>query len=392
LGFRKTPLIAGAIVTIGFLGIGTAPLVLGVNIFGQIAVFIFYLIAMVGNGLMFPILTAGTKRFSNKETQNPAFNFWYLSMNIGAALLFLIDYVRRPFDGTTPEGVAAFREAGGNAHMLWYMAGLTVVCWFIIYFLIKREDQFPEFGEERAPVEKKTEKKSITKMLGEVFRNKAFHKVLGVLTLTIPAHIPFVLVFVMYPKYWTRVVSADLDIGRLSAINPVIIVVGLILLAPVVKKFNVYWVLFTGMMIGALSMMILAIPPQWVASIMNVDMPSAYLTLIYCQIVVFAVGEAIWSPQLMSYVGSFAPEGSEGTFLGIARFPHTTAKLVAGTVSGFLLAHFCPDGMIDKIHSGELGYFGGPEAMNLIMAIICLISPIGLLIFKKSLYVEKKAD
>lgn len=395
IGFRKTPLIAAAIVTIGFMGIGAAPLLFGATPVGRGVVVFSYLVAMVGNGLMFPILTAGTKRFSNSETRNPAFNCWYLTMNVGAMLVFVIDYMRRPLaNEATLEQLATFRDAGGNAQLLWFMAGLTVVCWFVVFFLLKSEKQFPEFEAKATPTTTSVkEQKSLWQSLREIFGNKAFHKALGVLALTIPAHIPFVLVFVMYPKYWTRVVGPDVPIGKLEMINPIIIIVGLILLAPLVKKFNVYWVLLVGMVITSFSMLILAIPPRWVINMGAASsLPDAYLVLIYVQIVVFAVGEAIWSPQLQSYVASFTPEGSEGTFMGITRFPHTTAKLLAGGVSGFLLAHFCPEGVLTGIEAGTVGYTQGPETMNVLMALFCLISPVGLLLFKSRLFVEKKAE
>jgi len=61
-------------------------------------------------------------------------------------------------------------------------------------------------------------------------------------------------------------------------------------------------------------------------------------------------------------------------------------------VSGFLLAHFCPEGVLAEIQDGTIGYFGGPEMMNMIMAAFCLISPVVLLVFKKRFYVEKKAE
>jgi len=77
---------------------------------------------------------------------------------------------------------------------------------------------------------------------------------------------PFVFVFVLFPKVWLRVISPDLELGFIESINPMIIVAGLILFAPVVKRFNIYWILVVGMFIGGGSILLLAIPPQWTAN------------------------------------------------------------------------------------------------------------------------------
>lgn len=146
MGFRRTPLAAAVIIGIGLLGIGLTPLVYGATPFARTLMVIFYLVSMLGNGLMFPVLTAGVKRFSNNETRVAGFNMWYLTMNVGALLVFLIDFMRRPLENkATPEQLAVFRDGGGNSIIVWYMIGLVGLCWLIVYLFLKSEEQFPEF-------------------------------------------------------------------------------------------------------------------------------------------------------------------------------------------------------------------------------------------------------
>ena len=396
-GFRRTPLMAATVMTVGMLGIGFTPLLYGATSHARMLMIVFYLVATVGNGLMFPVLTAGVKRFSNSETRGAGFNMWYLTMNVGAMLTFVLDFMRRPLqDKATPEQVAAFRNAGGNAHILWYLAGLLVVCWAIVFFFLKKEGQFPEFSagsqkEEKPPVS--SEKQPLGKVLKEIWADKEFRKVFALLFLTIPAHIPFVAVSLIYPKYYTRVIASDASVGSLASLNPIIIVAGLLLFAPLLKRFNVYWVLTVGMLIGGSSCLVLAIPPSWLGSLFGIhDIGRIYFTMVIVQIVIFAMGEFIWSPQLQAYVGAIAPVGKEGTYMGITRYPYVIAKLLGGVASGFLLAHFCPEGIKALIELGEVSYFHGPEAMNLIIALFTLTSPIALLLLRKKFYVSASAS
>lgn len=403
MGFRRTPLVAAAVITVGMLGIGFTPLMYGATATARTLMVFWYLVAMVGNGLMSPVLTAGVKRYSNNDTRGAGFNLWYLTMNVGAMLTFLIDFMRRPLaDKATPDQLFAFRDAGGNAHLIWYMVGLLVACWVVVFLFLKKEDQFPEFETKEGAAKKTGEpapktnatkpKQPLGEMLKEIWADKAFRKVLILLFFTIPAHIPFVAVFVIFPKYYTRVIADNVNLGSLQSLNPIIIIIGLVLFAPLLKRFSVYWVLVVGMLIGGASCLVLAIPPQWFNAGLGVhNIGNVYLTMVGVQIVIFAMGEFVWSPQLQAYVGAIAPEGKEGTYMGVTRYPYTLAKLLGGAVGGYLLAHFCPEGVKTLIEEGKLGYFQGPEAMNLIIALFALSSPIALLLLKKQFYVSNKA-
>merc|ERR1719273_2552564 len=59
-------------------------------------------------------------------------------------------------------------------------------------------------------------------------------------------------------------------------------------------------------------------------------------------IVVFSVGEAMWSPRLLEYAASVPKEGKEGVFAVLSLAPLYLAKFLAGIISGFLLTEFCP--------------------------------------------------
>jgi MFS family permease len=397
-GYRKVTLYSMGIMGIGIIGIGATPLFFGATMTSKVLIVVFYVVIALGNGMASPVIMAGTKRFTNSSTQTVGFNAWYLFMQIGGVLLVIIDPMRRTLaDKPTPEQLEVFRSAGGNSHIMFFMAAMVGISWLIVFLFLKNEDQFPEFvqgGDVTKKPKPEPAPRSQVKFSDIISRIKSdptFRKICAFLLLTIPAHLPFVMVFVLYPKYYLRVLGSETPIGGLNAINPAVIMAGLILFAPLVKKFNVYWVLTIGMIVGTGSVLLLAIPPQWVAGILGTDLDSAYKAMILTQIVIFAIGEMIWSPQLQTYVGSVTPPGMEGTYMSVSRVPYTTAKLLAGGIGGFLIANFCPEGVRTSINAGTLSYWEGPEAMMLITALFGLITPVSVLLLKKWFYVESKA-
>ena len=116
----------------------------------------------------------------------------------------------------------------------------------------------------------------------------------------------FLYLHLLWPKYWLRVIGPEALIGTLQAVNPILVIVGLILLIPVLHRFNVYKMLVYGAMISALSLFVLAIPSYG---------NTTYLVSI-AALVILTIGEVIWSPRLQEYTAAIAPEGQEGTYFG----------------------------------------------------------------------------
>jgi POT family proton-dependent oligopeptide transporter len=167
------------------------------------------------------------------------------------------------------------------------------------------------------------------------------------------------------PKYWLRTIGADAAIGTLQAINPILIVVGIVLFIPLVGRFRLFSMLVYGAMISALSLAFLALPWTWLSP----DLArSHYLMSLLCM-VALSVGEVIWSPKLYEYTAAIAPEGQEGTYLGISQVPWFFAKTVVSILSGHLLVRWCPDGIGPRMAAGTVAYWDSPAAMWLVLGL-----------------------
>jgi MFS family permease len=180
-------------------------------------------------------------------------------------------------------------------------------------------------------------------------------------------------------------------VGKLSAINSIMI----ILLVPVVgaltQRFAAYRMVVIGGAICAAGVFIMALPTEWFLPAVNTAigqwlghgylgvkgsihpyyiMAAAYLT-------VFSIGEAFYSPRVYEYAAAIAPPGQEASYGSLAYLPFLVGKLLVGA-GGWLLAAFCPE--------------NGPRhsaTMWLIFALAASVAPVGLLLLRRYIRVPE---
>ena len=168
-----------------------------------------------------------------------------------------------------------------------------------------------------------------------------------------------------------------------NSINPTIIVVGLIMLIPIINRFSTFKLIVTGMTISAFSLLIMSMPIQWMLSIPGIhNMTQAYMFVICAQIIVFAIGELIFSPRFTEYISVVAPKDKVASYMGLSALPMFIAKPINGFMSGILVAGFSYEGIRAKIDSGNIAYKQSPEFMWMIYFILALLSPIAVLAMK----------
>ena len=95
------------------------------------------------------------------------------------------------------------------------------------------------------------------------------------------------------------------------------------------------------------------------------------------------IGELIWSPRLSEYTAAIAPEGQEGTYLGLSMVPYFLAKLVVSGLSGAMLNRWCPEPPEDDplalqkaIANHELAFVDTPYMMFTILGAVAIVGTI----------------
>jgi dipeptide/tripeptide permease len=199
----------------------------------------------------------------------------------------------------------------------------------------------------------------------------------------------FFIFHVMFPTYGIRVFGEGAMVGSMfGVLNPVMIVFLVPLISVLTMNVRSYTMLVIGTGLSAAAVFICFIPDSmaqamadgWIGELVYgrwLEVPVGqrdpfYMSLLLF-IVVFTVGEAIWSPRLMQFSAEIAPQGREGAYLSLAILPYFVGKALAGGLSGYLLTTYTPEGALEyPDHMWVWVWIGSMAA----------ISPIGLLIFK----------
>jgi predicted MFS family arabinose efflux permease len=129
------------------------------------------------------------------------------------------------------------------------------------------------------------------------------------------------------PKYAQRTFDPEYDYALLMLVNPGMVIV----LAAFVQSFLVHFDTLVVIIVGATLC-------SAGAALFMIPVPAAA----YMAVVVFTLGEIVWSPRFVDYVYQLAPRGHEGAFGSVATIPLFLAKIPVGLMSGYLLEHYCP--------------------------------------------------
>jgi hypothetical protein len=195
----------------------------------------------------------------------------------------------------------------------------------------------------------------------------------------------------IFPTFGIRELGLNAPVGKLSAINAIIIIFLVPIVGALTQKFAAYRTVVVGGAICAAGVFIMALPTEWFQSaadgIFGRWLGHGYLGLhgnihpyyvmsaLY--LAVFSIGEAFYSPRVYEYAAAIAPKGQEASYASLAYLPFLVGKLLVGA-GGWLLAAFVPE------HGPRR-----PEIMWLIFALAASVAPIGLLVFRRYIRVPE---
>lgn len=331
----------------------------------------FLLLGAPGNAMVQTAFQTANKMFSSQRSRSASFSIWYLLMNIGAAAGGLsIDLVRKTLDLDV-------------TYIFALGAVTTVISLVVILMTINRSDASSTVSDQDSGVVLPVSS-SLTGLeyVLSVVREAAFKRMLVLMVALLGVRAVFLYMYLLLPIYWSRVIEdvsgEKTDMGLLQAINPILIVIGIILFIPFSGRFQVFSMLIFGAAISSCSLLVMVLPWQVFGS----DMASSYFTMSVVMLVILSVGEVIWSPKLNEYIAEIAPAGQEGSYLGMSMVPWFAAKLVVGAISGHLLIRWVPEGIGAQLQAGTVAFWDSPEAMWLILFVWAISGPLIALFFR----------
>jgi hypothetical protein len=225
-----------------------------------------------------------------------------------------------------------------------------------------------------------------------LWHQPGFYKFLAFLGLAAFVRLIFYQMHYTYPKFGLRELGSGAPIGRLWAVNSLLILFLVPVVGALTQKITAYRMVTVGSVIAAASVFIMALPPAWFLGLANgwlghwlghgflgLDGPvNPFYVMIFLFVVWLSIGEAFFSPRLYEYAAAIAPKGQEASYMSLSYLPFFVAKSLVSPFSGLLLGWFCP--AVGPRNSSMLW---------LIIALTTIIAPVGLILFQRVIRVHE---
>ncbi len=377
IGFRKAIMVAFALLTVGYFGLGLVPTLLesaglvqygaanavglesgakdsglvietfrsfftslGVGNFDRYTTFTglresmqqwtivpILLLIVVGGAFIKSVISGTVAKETTTETRARGFAIFYMMVNIGA------------FTGKTV--VDPLRKSIGDQGLVYlnYFSGTMTLIALVIVFFMYKSTQTAGQGKSLS---------EIWQALIKVCKNG---RLVALILITSGFWIVQQQMYASMPKYVIRMVGADASPGWIANVNPFFVFLLVNLITTIMKKRSPLSSIMVGMFIIPFSALIMSF-----GNIMGGEPISVFglttihpvtLTLIV-GIAFQAIAECFISPRFLEYFSLQSPKGEEGLYLGFSHLHSFVSSLVSFIVAGFLLERFCPDPLSER--------------------------------------------
>lgn len=359
----------------------------------------------IGEALCTPVLVAALRKFSTAEQRSVAFSVFYAIMNFGFTVAYFVSDGVQKAAGPDKMFSIDFAIFSGDfsVYRVMLLVSLVVELLMIpLILMIRRGAEVTENGlvikheEVKHPgigyvsatwLTVKEAAHETLVLFGGLIRTEGFHRLLIFLLLIGFLKVVFNVMDYVLPPFAVKELGSMETVGRLNAINGVLILV----LAPAIglmtKKYSAYSMVILGGLVTAASFVFMVMPTSvfqgmadgWVGDVIGhhylklVGVVSPWYVMIAFWQIVFSVGEAFYSPRVYEYASSIAPKGQEASYASLSYVPLLIGKLITALL-GFMgvMAWMCPK-------EGP----GNPQLAWLMIGLMVLVAPVGLLVFRR---------
>ncbi|UCE60036.1 MAG: MFS transporter [Phycisphaerales bacterium] len=314
IGFRRALMLAFALLTVGYALLGAFQL--------KSTVIVALSLIILGGAIVKPVISGTVAQCSDEDHRPRAFSIFYGVVNIGS------------FIGKS--AAAPLRQELGLEYINYYasaMAFCAFVCIALFYRNVKTE--------------------GVGKSLQESW--DGFKKVIKhfrfMCLIVIVAGFWFIQgqLYATMSKYMLRLLGEGAKPEWLANINPFVVVVLVVPITHLIRKFKPENAIAIGLLIIPLSALTIALTPfveeasgSSITLFGNVSLHPLTLMVIL-GIGLQGVAECFLSPKFLEYASKQAPPGEIGLYLGYQHLTTCIAWLFGFIASGFLLDAYCPD-------------------------------------------------
>ncbi|MDO5523679.1 MAG: MFS transporter [Bacteroidia bacterium] len=333
IGFRAAIIIAFALLSLGYGGLGLLPTLLessGLVTYEMTTTFtglkesplqwsiIPVLILIVIGGAFIKAVISGTiARETTTETRARGYAIFYMMVNIGAFIgKTVVDPLRRSMGDQ------------GLVYLNYFSASMTFIALIAVFLLYKsthtegKGKSFFEIGQSMIKVF------SNVRLLLLILIVSGFWMIQSQMYATMP-------------KYVIRLIGEGASPGWYANVNPLVVFVLVNFITSAMKKRSAVTSMMIGMIIIPISALVMSMGNQLGSAYIAGLHPVAFMMIV--GIAMQALAECFISPRYLEYFSLQAPKGEEGLYLGFSHLHSFISYLLAFGVSGFLLEKYCPD-------------------------------------------------
>jgi len=374
IGFRSSIIIAFALLSLGYFGLGILPTLLEsaglvkyemtTTFYGLDSSYLRWSIApilvllVIGGAFIKAVISGTVARETTSETRARGYSIFYMMVNIGS------------FTGKTV--VDPLRRSLGDEGLVYLnffsaaMTFLALIAVFFFYKSVKTEGQGKSFSE-------------IGKALWKVCKNG---RLIALILIISGFWIIQSQMYATMPKYVIRLIGEDASPGWYANVNPFVVFLCVNLVTTIMKKYTALNSMMIGMLIIPFSALVMSFGNLFGSEPIMGLHPVAFMMII--GIAMQALAECFISPRFLEYFSLQSPKGEEGLYLGFSHLHSFFSYLFAFGLSGFLLDKYCPD---PRGFSSPAEYAAATEHAHYIWYVfvaIGFISGIALLIYNKA--------
>lgn len=360
LGARRALTVSIAMALVGRIVLTLSPS-LGMGTGAALSAAWFAIMVMgFAEGALQPALYAGVKQYTDARTASMGYAFLYSIMNLGIFCgemisPFVRDGFAQAFEGVSIEDV----PAAGITGSFWFFTGVTALMLLVhVFFFTAKVEERDRLAEPSSPLDETDAPSSLLARLRRLPILDA--RFLFFIFALLPVRTLFAHQWLTIPDYVMRAFPAEVGsrVEWIQGLNPIVIVFAVPVLTAMTRKVHVVDVMILGTLISAAATFLLSAPPN--------------LVLLISYVVIFTIGEAIWSSRFLEHVSNLAPAGKLGVYMGLASLPWFLAKTVTGFYAGSMVEAFLPT--------------DGPQSAGTLWTIhgaIAMITPVVLLLGRR---------
>jgi POT family proton-dependent oligopeptide transporter len=293
----------------------------------------------MATGVLQPALYAGVKRTTPTHLASMGFSLLYSLMNLGSmAECYLSPWLRTETDLWGFPGLNL-----GIRGVFGCMAAITLAQ-LVTHLLLFPKD---------APALSQQEKQAG----GGVWRALRDLPFLYFIFILVPVRTLFAHQWLTIPIYATRCFGEGIShrLEWLSMLNGGLVMLAVPICTHLTRRVPVLWMMIIGTAVSAGATFLLVLPPE------------ASRLILY--VVIFSLGESLWSSRFLEYVAELAPPSEVGAYMGLANLPWFIAKTTTGFYAGLMIAKYVPAEGPQQ-----------PTTLWFIYALVACLSPLGLLL------------